>query len=144
MSSLSFPDVNVWLALLLADHVHRETASVWWEAANGTIAFTRFTQLSVLRLLTAASAMNGRPLSMDRAWRAHDRLFEDDRVVLLHEPEAAEKQFREQARGRLASPKLWSDAWLLAFARAAGGTLVTFDRALAARGALCLLLGKGE
>jgi hypothetical protein len=30
------------------------------------------------------------------------------------------------------------------FARATGGTLVTFDRALAAQGALCLLPGKGE
>jgi predicted nucleic acid-binding protein len=36
-------------------------------------------------------------------------------------------------------PKLWADAWLLAFAAAAGGTVVTFDRALAARGAHCLL-----
>jgi uncharacterized protein len=143
MSSLSFPDVNVWLALLLADHVHRERASVWWEAADGNVAFTRFTQLSVLRLLTTAGAMNGKPLTLDQAWRAHDRLFEDDRVVLFAEPEGVEKGFREYARGQSASPKLWSDAWLLAFARAAGGTLVTFDRALAARGALCLLPGKG-
>jgi uncharacterized protein len=144
MSSLSFPDVNVWLALLLADHVHRERASAWWEAADGAIAFTRFTQLSVLRLLTTASAMNGRPLGMDQAWRAHDRLFEDDRVALFPEPEGVENHFRQQTGGRSASPKFWSDAWLLAFARAAGGSLVTFDRALAAWGALCLLPGKGE
>ena len=32
-----------------------------------------------------------------------------------------------------------ADAWLLAVAEAAGGVLVTFDRALAARGAHCLL-----
>jgi predicted nucleic acid-binding protein len=38
-----------------------------------------------------------------------------------------------------ASPKLWADAWLLAVAKAARGTLVTFDRALAAHGARCLL-----
>ena len=38
-----------------------------------------------------------------------------------------------------ASPKLWAGAWLLALAQAARGTLVTFDRALAARGAHCLL-----
>jgi hypothetical protein len=38
-----------------------------------------------------------------------------------------------------ASPKQWADAWLLAFAKVAGGTLVTFDRALVSRGAYCLL-----
>jgi len=54
-----------------------------------------------------------------------------------------EKGYREYARGQSTSPKFWSDAWLLAFARAAGGTLVTLDRALAAHGALCLPPGKG-
>jgi predicted nucleic acid-binding protein len=38
---------------------------------------------------------------------------------------------------------LWADAWLLAIAEAAGGVLVTFDKALAVRGALCLLSKRG-
>ncbi len=138
--SLSFPDVNVWFAILHADHVHRPLARQWWDATDGTIAFTRFTGLALLRLLTTAAAMNGRPLSMDAAWRAYDRLFQDERVALFSEPAAIEADFRRFARGRTASPKLLADAWLLAFAHAAGGTLVTFDRALATRGAHCLLL----
>jgi len=40
---------------------------------------------------------------------------------------------------RTASPKVWADAWLLAFAETADGVLVTFDKALGPRGALCLL-----
>ena len=139
-TSLSFPDVNVWFAVIHADHVHRPRARVWWEAAEGTIAMTRFTGLAVLRLLTTAAAMNGRPLSMDAAWRAYDRLFDDGRVGFFPEPAGVEADFRRLARGRAAAPKVWADAWLLAFARAAGGTLVTFDRALAARDATCLLL----
>jgi uncharacterized protein len=139
-TSLSFPDVNVWLALLLANHVHRPRARVWWDAADTTIAFTRFTELGVLRLLTTAAAMNGKPLSMDAAWRAYDRLFEDDRVVFFPETANVEASFRQRAKGRMASPKLWTDAWLLAVAHAAEGTLITFDRALAARGVSCLLL----
>lgn len=135
--------MNVWLAVLLEDHVHRPHARVWWEATEATIAFTRFTGLSVLRLLTTAGAMNGKPLSMDAAWRAYDRLFEDDRVVFFPEPAGVETRFREYAAGRVASPKLWADAWLLAFARAAEGTLITFDRALAPRGAHCLLREEG-
>lgn len=86
--------------------------------------------------------MDGKPLSMAEAWRVHVRLFEDDRVEFCPEP-AAETRFREYASRRHASPKVWADAWLLAFAREAGGTLVTFDRALAARGARCLLLESG-
>jgi predicted nucleic acid-binding protein len=67
-------------------------------------------------------------------------LFEDDRVAFVAEPAEVETRFREYTVDRTASPKLWGDAWLLAFAQAAQGTLITFDRALAARGAHCLLL----
>ena len=140
-TSLNFPDVNVWLAVLLADHVHRPLARAWWESTETTIAFTRFTALSVLRLLTTAAAMNGKPLDMDAAWRAYDRLYEDDRVAFYPEPPGVESHFRAYASGRVAAPKLWADAWLLAVARANEATLITFDRALAARGAQCLLPG---
>ena len=136
--------MNVWLAILLADHVHRPRARRWWDAVAGTIAFTRFTQVSVLRVLTTAGAMNNQPLHMDDAWLAYDRLFEDERVALYPEPAGVEPHFRQYASGRVPSPKRWADAWLLAVARAAEGTLITFDRALAARGARCLLPDLGE
>lgn len=136
--------MNLWLALLLEDHVHRPSALAWWEAENSTIAITRFTQLGILRLLTTSAAMNGKPLIMAEAWHAYDRLFEDDRVVFVAEPPGIETRFREYSSGRTASPKLWADAWLLAFTQAAGGTLITFDRALASRGAHCQLLATGE
>jgi toxin-antitoxin system PIN domain toxin len=139
MSSLSFPDINVWLALAAPEHIHAATARVWWDAEPGRIAFSRITQLGLLRLITTAAAMDGKPLSMTKAWRVHDRLFEDDRVEFVPEPVEAATNFREYAAGRTASPKLWADAWLLAFSRAAGGVLVTFDRALGERGARCLL-----
>ncbi len=140
MSSLSFPDVNVWLALMMEDHVHRERALEWWEGTATTIAFTRLTGMGVLRLLTTASAMNGQALSMDEAWGAYDRLFGDDRVAFFPEPAGIEAHFRRYASGRLASPKLWADAWLLAFVRSAGGRLVTLDRALAGRAVEAVLL----
>lgn len=128
------------MALLLENHTHRNAAQVWWEATDATIAFTRFTQISVLRLLTTAAAMDGKPLSMNEAWRAYDKLFADERVGLLTEPPEVEKSFRQNSRGRTSSPKVWADAWLLAFTHSADGMLVTFDRALAARSARCLLL----
>jgi hypothetical protein len=83
--------------------------------------------------------MNGRPLGMAEAWDTYDRLFADERVTFHPEPAGAETRFREYAFGKLPSPKLWADGWLLAVAEAADGTLITFDRSLIAHGAHCLL-----
>jgi toxin-antitoxin system PIN domain toxin len=141
MTSLSFPDVNVWLALLLADHTHRAAATAWWESDSAeTIAFCRVTQISVLRLLTTSAAMNGKPLSMKQAWRAYERLFEDDRVAFMPEPDGFEPEFKRRSSSGTASPKVWADSYLLAFAVRANATVVTFDQAFENRGAQCLVL----
>jgi toxin-antitoxin system PIN domain toxin len=139
MTSLSFPDVNVWLALAAPEHVHAAIAKRWWEHETGSIAFSRMTQLGLLRLTTTAAAMDGKPLKIAQAWRVYDRFYEDDRVIFTTEPPEVERTFRDRAAGKLASPKLWMDAWLLAFAQASEGVLVTFDKALRPRGAHCLL-----
>ena len=139
MNSLSFPDVNVWLALASSEHVHHAAARRWWEAENSRIGFSRITQLGFLRLMTTAAAMDGKPLTMREAWGVHDRLFEDARVALIPEPADFETRFRDYSTAETTSPKQWADAFLLAFAQAANGILVTFDRALASRGARCLL-----
>ena len=141
MTSLSFPDIDVWLALLLADHTHRCTALDWWDTSEAnSIAFCRITQLGVLRLLTTPAAMNGKPLTMNAAWKAHDRLYRDPRVVFLSEPAALEEPLRRVASGGAASPKLWADGYLAAFASRSGATLITFDRALASRSDNSVLL----
>jgi toxin-antitoxin system PIN domain toxin len=133
MNSLSFPDINVWLAIAAPEHVHAAIARRWWEQEAGVIAFSRLTQLGFLRLMTTAAVMDGKPLTITAAWRVYDRLYEDDRVTFVSEPPEVE------ASGRTASPKVWADAWLLALAQAAEGVLVTFDKALASQGAYCLL-----
>lgn len=142
MNSLSFPDVNVWLALMLADHALRPSAVSWWQQEQGPeiIGFCRVTQVSVLRLLTTPAAMNGRPLTMTEAWAAYDRLFEDERVAFFHEPLSLDTHFRRFASSEQASPKVWADAYLLAYTSALDGALVTFDRALSARSPRGVLL----
>ena len=45
-------------------------------------------------------------------------------------------RYHDEIASRMGHP---ADAWLFAVAEAAGGVLVTFDKALAARGAHCLL-----
>ena len=83
--------------------------------------------------------MKGQPLTLAGAWRAYDWFFEDARVRFFPEPAGVEARFRHATSDETVSPKIWADAWLLAVADAAGGVVVTFDRALGARGAHCLL-----
>lgn len=136
--------MNVWLALAAPEHIHSAVARRWWEQQSETIAFSRLTQLGFLRLVTTAAVMDGKPLTMSQAWRVYDCFYDDDRVTFLSEPAEVERRFREKAAGRIVSPKVWADAWLLALAQAAGGQLVTFDKALGPRGAHCLLPGHGN
>jgi predicted nucleic acid-binding protein len=84
--------------------------------------------------------MDGKPLMLNEAWQVYDRLFEDDRVVFFPEPFGLEKDFRRLSTLGTASPKIWADAYLVAFAFCHQGQLVTFDRALENRGSDCLVL----
>jgi toxin-antitoxin system PIN domain toxin len=143
MTSLSFPDVNVWLALASHEHVHSAVARRWWNSHEGGMAFCRISQLGLLRLLTTAAVMGNKPLSLDRSWRIYDELLADDRVVFVYEWPETDAVFRATAAGHVASPKVWADAWMLAMASASGGVLVTFDKALCPRGAHCLLPQRG-
>lgn len=141
MTSLSFPDINVWLALIREDHVHRAAALQWWDTdPTSSIAFCRFTQLGVLRLLTTPAAMNGQPLSMAAAWNVYDKLLRDERVTLLPEPASLDNQFRKRSSLKTASAELWANAYLEAFAGTVNATLVTFDRGFAGRGCRCQIL----
>jgi uncharacterized protein len=139
LAALSVPDINVWLALATPEHIHNVIAKRWWQQQEGLIAFARLSQLGLLRLMTTAAAMDEKPLTITEAWRVYDRFYDDDRVTFVAEPAEVEKEFRLRAVGRAASPKIWGDAWMLAIASAAGGVLVTFDKALGSRGAHCLL-----
>lgn len=138
-SILSLPDVNLWFVLAVPEHPHHSLARRWWQQHEGPIVFARLSQLGLLRILTTAAAMDAKPVSITEAWRIYDRFYEDDRVAFLPEPSEADEQFRAIMAGRAASPKMWTDAWLVAQAKTAGGIVVTLDKALASRGAHCLL-----
>jgi predicted nucleic acid-binding protein len=73
--------------------------------------------------------------TMFDAWALWDKVRADDRIALLPEPETIEPEFRRLSAFQSPSPKIWADAYLVAFAAVAGLKLVTFDRGLCARGA---------
>jgi toxin-antitoxin system PIN domain toxin len=138
---LNFLDVNVLLALLWDRHVHSELARQWFDqTSDGECGFCRFAQLTVLRLLTTESVMGSDSRSMAAAWTAWDVLGADSRLLFVAEPAAIEIELRSRSRLPSRSPKVWADAYLLAFASAAGLRLVTFDRSLRSRGADALIL----
>lgn len=132
MTSSLFPDVNVWLALTHERHVHHARAAKWLEGKTEPVLFCRFTQLGLLRLLTNEQVMGADVLTQRKAWQAHHRWFEDDRVGFLDEPDPPrlETSFEELSTRSQPSTKLWANAYLGAFARTGGLTLVTFDQAL--------------
>ena len=127
-----FPDVNVWIALAYDGHEHHASATAWFARLNGGAAyFCRFTQLGLLRLLTHPSVMQEDVRSPAEAWRAYDSFLQDERVLFHTEanPDQLESILRKLTSGRHFA-KQWTDAYLAAFARLAGLTLVTFDRGL--------------
>jgi toxin-antitoxin system PIN domain toxin len=141
MNTLNFLDANVWLALLWSRHVHSARARLWFEqAGEEQFLFCRFTQLTVLRLITTDQIMGTDTKTMSEAWSLWDRVWADTRIVFLPEPDDIEKEFRSRSRLSSRSPKVWADAYLLAFAAVAGLKFVTFDRALTSHGADVLVL----
>lgn len=144
-------DSNVWLALTLSKHVHHPACHEWLDTIEETasIGFCRATQQSFLRLLTNASVLRpygNRPLTNRRAWKVYETLLGDDRIVFrVDEPSGLEARWTQFALRKSASPKLWMDAYLAAFALAGGYTMVTTDGAFEQfRGLDLELLGKSR
>ena len=144
--SLHLPDTSVWLATVVSGHVHHHAAAAWLDTVDSSesVVFCRATQQSFLRLLSQASVhapYGDPPLSNDSAWDAYESLIADDRIVFQpDEPVGIEQYWKEYSRRATASPKLWMDAYLAAFARATDYRLVTTDAAFRQFAGLDLVL----
>ena len=128
-----FPEVNVWIALAYEGHQHHSSATSWFATLDReAVYFCRFTQLGMLRLLTHRSVMREDVRSQAEAWRAYDFFLQDERISFQAEadPDQIESVFRRLTSSRRSFSQQWPDAYLAAFARIAGLTLVTFDRGL--------------
>jgi hypothetical protein len=129
---MRLPDVNVWLAMAFASHNHHSSAAAWFAGIGpDDCAFCRLTQQAFLRLVTTPNIMAANSVNLANAWLMYDALFSDPRVVYSEEPEGIEPIWRGHTQLRSFSPKVWNDAYLAAFAEAAGFELVTFDRGFA-------------
>lgn len=139
-------DVNIWLALALSAHRHHRVAADWLEGIDEprSILFCRSTQQALVRLLSNAAVLAPygiEPLSNRAAWSVYQAFIHDDRIALqTEEPVALEENWQRYAVRDTASPKLWMDAFLAAFALAEGYRLVTTDGGYHQFGGLDLLV----
>lgn len=127
-----FPDINVWLAIVVERHIFNKTASAWWnEDQSDAIGVCRFTQLGLLRHLTNGATMKGSPLSNKQAWNVFETLQTDERVRFFPEWPALDGLLKSYSDIDQPAPNLWGDAYLAAYAAVNGATLVTFDKGFA-------------
>jgi toxin-antitoxin system PIN domain toxin len=123
-----FPDVNVWLALAVGEHSNARQAQDWAdEASRDWMILSRVTQMSLLRLLTNPHALRRDAISGMEAWHVIDELLERPNIRFVKEPDGVQEVWRTLTSGTV-SANTWTDAYLAAFARTTGFTLVTFDR----------------
>jgi toxin-antitoxin system PIN domain toxin len=127
-------DANIWVALTFAAHPHHTQALAHFATRTpaSPVCFCRATQQSFLRLVStpsileaygAAGLTNADALRTLAAWMALPQVRHEE------EPDGLEPRWHRLAGVKTASPKLWMDAYLAAFALTRNIELVTLDQA---------------
>ncbi|NBV84911.1 MAG: PIN domain-containing protein [Verrucomicrobia bacterium] len=129
---MKLADINVWVALAVLEHSHHEQAVRWFDTITtpDSVAFCRTTQQGLLRLLSNKVIMARYRLptvTNARASEVYESFLADDRVTFLEEPADFVPIWRKLGARNTASTKMWTDAYLAAFALVGGLELVTFD-----------------
>jgi toxin-antitoxin system PIN domain toxin len=132
-------DINVWIAMAFDGHVHHPVARKWFDGLsdNDFCIFCRLTQQGFLRLASSPQIFGSNALTLVDAWQKYDAFLSDPRVSFMVEPVGIEQQWRDLTRTAIFSTKVWSDAWLAAFALAANLEVITFDKAFVQYAGLC-------
>ena len=125
-------DSNIWLAAIFPTHVaHRNARQVLWgTTADSPAVFCRSTQLSFLRLASSPALLKiygAEGLTNRDALIALNSLLVLPHVCERPEPPGLVAEWHQLASRETASPKVWMDAYLAAFAMAGGLRLVTLD-----------------
>jgi predicted nucleic acid-binding protein len=89
--------------------------------------------MGLLRILTNRHALGSDTLSPSHAWGAFDAFLRNSRISMSEEPGGIDHRWRTSTLREKDGSNWWTDTYLAAFADAAGFTLVTFDKQLAAR-----------
>ena len=122
-------DINVVFALLNERHAFHERACGWLDAREPgfRLRICRPVQMTLIRLLCNAAAMDGDPLTLPEAWKLYARLMGDPSVAFLSEPDALLPVWIHLCQPFGASPKVLTDAYLAAMAICTDLPLASFD-----------------
>ena len=123
-------DVNFLLAFAVDTHTHHKDVLLWLNTkTSGEVVVCRVAQIGFLRLLNTPAVMKEGVLDTDACWAAWVRLLNDGHFSFdTTEPQALDAKFSQFTNNKKYSPRLWTDAYLAAFACANDHTLITFDR----------------
>ncbi len=130
----SLIDSNCWLAVAFDRHGSHKAAvtTIDETTAEFPACFCRATEQSIVRLLTtrAIQAIYESPIiTNEGAIRLLNEWQSEPNVAFVDEPAATRKLWLHLANRNTASPKLWMDAYLAAFAISGDLRFVTNDRA---------------
>jgi len=122
-------DVNFLLALVTDRHVHHGIAvHRFGQILKREAIVCRPAQVGLLRLLNNPAVMREDVLETTACWELWHALLGDERInFTAAEPAGIESAFEKMTTGRAFTPRLWSDAYLAAYAFTGGLTVVTFD-----------------
>lgn len=125
---MDLPDVNLWLAFTDPNHSQHAAARHYWDELRAdSIAFCRITMLGLLRLATSPTVMQGKPFTHGEIWGIYQTYLAMPIVRLLPEPSELDSTFSPLTEAPHFSHRLWTDAYLAAFAITSGCRLVSFD-----------------
>lgn len=121
------------MALAFSSHPHHAEAKREFEGADTAqpAAFCRATQHAFLRLISTPAVQQiygSGVITNAEAWEKWELLIALPQIVWLDEPQGLETPWQKYACLKSASPKVWMDAYLAAFARSHGIPLATLDK----------------
>ena len=120
------PDLNVWLALVVAEHPHHAAARRYWAEQQSAPAlvgprvwFCRSTMLGLVRLLSQPKLMGEGVLGLADAHAIYLQLRQTEGVGFVGDAESADALLASWLADNGEAPlpaRLWTDAWLAASA----------------------------
>ncbi len=132
MSGSFLFDTNVWIASVFPTHpAHAQAQQALRDAtADAPAIFCRSTQQSFLRLISTPAlvkAYGAEGMTNQDALAALQALLALPQVCERKEPTGTPALWHRLASRKSASPKVWMDAYLAAFAISGGLRLATLD-----------------
>ncbi len=124
---IDVPDINVWLPLVDENHMHHDAALDYWNQRRADqVGFCRISMLGFLRLSTQTRVLS-RTLTNSEAWAIYRRYLALPQVRFLAEPANLEQHLAALTLTTAVPNRLWTDAYLAAFALAGNYRLASFD-----------------